>query len=569
MARTFPVGVVIKARDGLTRPFRKMRGAVRGLEKGLGAVGKLAALGGVTVGVSAVTDGLRESVDQSLEFGRSMGLLQTFLGGNVKRAGELRGEITGIAKDLGRDLPSLTRGMADVVSAFGDSEETAERARIAAQAATAGFTDTATAVSLLSVTTKNYGDTSAKALRTAADLSFQVVKDGQTTFPDLANAMMTIAPAARAAGVSQKELFAVFSTATGVVGKADQVATGYRAALAGLTSPSASLLKVMRRFRKEGIKSGSQLIAKKGFVGALQAIRAQTDGSAESLNKLFPNLRAQGLILALTGAQAGKFSQDLERMQASSGNLAQALDASRKGFNANGAAMAKAKSQAQLLQVQIGDEVAPAFVAAKTGAVAFGAALFRDVAPAFKAIRGDADGLGISVADVVSVVGKLVKGLLAAGVLFKTILSVAGEGIAAGGAIAATLGGGVADALRGGGMAALKRAVAEANVIDRRATERATAKIAGGSRDIQRIGMTMLDEPKSVRVGQWTGGTAGDWQEGPLRGAQAGTGAAKVGGEVVVRFEGAPANMRLAGVNDNGAGVTVSAEVGRRKVGTR
>lgn len=538
-----PVSVLIKAKDGLTGRVGIMRKGVRGLERSLRGLGKVAALGGVAVGGAALVEGLRDSVEKSREFGESMGLLQTFLGGNVKRAGQLRGQIVGLSKATGKTLPDLTRGVADTVSAFGDDRNTMKRATIVAKAATAGFTETKDALALLSVVTKNYGDTSAKALGRVADLSFQVVKDGQTTFPDLANAMQTVAPNAKAAGVSMDELFAVFSTGTGVVGGADKVAVKFRAALAALTKPSAGMAKALRGLRKEGIKSGADLLRKRGFVGALRAVRGQTDGSIEAFNKLIPRVEAQGLALALTGAQGAKFARDLDHMTKAEGNLDRAVKAANGGFNTANHEMKVAAARAAALQVKIGDKLGPTIANAKLGAVEFAGALLREVSPAFAAVRSDSDGLGVSMRGTVKVVGDLVKGLLAATVVIKGVLEGGGHIAAAGASIVKSDLQAMREAVTGGGLEALQRGERRHEAITSRLGSSLGTIGSQTSATVERIGGTMLD----------------DGERAPRMGGR------QAAGEVKVRFENAPPGLRIEQVQ--GQGLDLVAEVGRRMVG--
>jgi len=374
------------------------------------------------------------AVDKRLAFGEQLGLLQTFLGGNISRTKELESSIRDLATATGKPLGDVTRGMAEVVSAFGDGEQTVERTRVALDAARAGFTDTLSAVKLLSAVTKGYGDTSAAAMTKVSDLSFQVVKDGQTTFPELAGAIGRVVPVANAAGVKIEELMAVFATGTGVIGDAAAVGTAARAALVQMLNPTDDMAKALRKFRKEGIKSGSELIKRKGMVGAMRALVATTDGSAESINKLFKNVRGQGLVLALTGGQAAAFDRKLGNAGRTAGNTAKAVAAATGGFNSHGAALKRAEVRAEKLQVRLGSQLLPGLVALKIKALEAAEVIADDLGLAFGDVQKGAEDSLNPFREFAKLISFVVKGLgLTLGTV-KDLLTFSTRGLAAGAA---------------------------------------------------------------------------------------------------------------------------------------
>ena len=78
-------------------------------------------------------------------------------------------------------------------------------------------------VNALAAVTKAYGDTSAGAVAHVSDLSFETIRLGQTTMPELANGIQKASGSAAALKVSQEELYAGFATLTGVIGNTDTV----------------------------------------------------------------------------------------------------------------------------------------------------------------------------------------------------------------------------------------------------------------------------------------------------------------------------------------------------------
>lgn len=93
-------------------------------------------------------------------------------------------------------------------------------------------------VNALAAVTKAYSDTSAEAVAHVADLSFETIRLGQTTMPELANAIQSATGSAAALGVSQEELYAGFASLTGVIGSTDTVGTALNTLYNKMLKPS-------------------------------------------------------------------------------------------------------------------------------------------------------------------------------------------------------------------------------------------------------------------------------------------------------------------------------------------
>lgn len=140
------------------------------------------------------------------------------LGIATDRVLEFKGAMQDMAVEVGKTTDDLSGGIYEVISSFGDTADTLDIVKINAKAAAAGLATTQDAIKLTSAVTKAYGDTSAEAVQHTADLAFQTVNLGQTTFPELAKNMGQVTPIAVALGVSQEELWGQMATLTGVTG---------------------------------------------------------------------------------------------------------------------------------------------------------------------------------------------------------------------------------------------------------------------------------------------------------------------------------------------------------------
>lgn len=339
---------------GLDKAEKKTKGFGDTVKKfaGVAAVGALVAVG-------------KAAVDMSIEFNRAMGKVETLIPGNTARVRELAKSVEDLSLTTGKAATDIAGGLFEVISAFGDSAESADIMRVAVRAATAGFSTTESSVNLLSGVMKGYNDVSAASAQKTADLAFLTNKLGQTTFPELAASMGNVVPIASTLGVKQEELFGIMATLTGVTGNTAEVSTQLKAAMSNLLKPNKDLKKIYKELNVEG---GEQLIQQEGLVGAMRILQEATGGSTAKFGKLFKSTEALNAVFALTGSQADVFDDKFTQMQDSAGSAEEAFTALSEGINATGFEMEKAKRQVEKMQRALGEELLPALGIVAEGA---------------------------------------------------------------------------------------------------------------------------------------------------------------------------------------------------------
>ena len=293
--------------------FKKMDKTV------LAVKGSFVAIGAVAI--KAMGDATKKAV----EFQKQMSNVATLLDGDVnKRVGELSKELIAVSNKSGVATADLTDGLYQVISAFGDSAEASKQLEIAAKAAKAGNATTTDAINMLSAVTKGYGDTCAAAQQKAADLAFQTVKLGQTSFPELAASMGKVIPLAATMGVKQEELFGAMATLTGVTGGTAEVTTQLRGAVQGFLQPTKDMISVINQL---GYANGQEMIKANGLQTSLEMLKVAVGGNEVAFASLFGSVEAKNAVLALTGAQADAFTQKTKAMYEASGIATKAFKA--------------------------------------------------------------------------------------------------------------------------------------------------------------------------------------------------------------------------------------------------
>lgn len=300
--------------------------------------------------------------NMAIKFNEGFSAVETLIPGSVDRITELQDAVLALSPAVGKTTEDLTAGLYEVISAFGDSADSVAQLEIAAKAATAGGATTKQSIALLSAVTKGYGDTSATAMQKVSDLAFTTIKLGQTSMPELASSIQRVTALSNTLGVSQEELFAVFSSSTGVIGGAAEVSTQLAAVYNELMKPSSELTKV---FSELGVASGTELVEKfGGLTGALNQIKTVADATDKPINTLFGSVEAGRIALYATGAGAEKLASDLEKMKDASSAADEAFtSATTGGVNSFGFQLQQLKLNFQALTIKIGQELIPTFQA--------------------------------------------------------------------------------------------------------------------------------------------------------------------------------------------------------------
>lgn len=370
---------------------RKVKG-LTGSSVALGtALGNVAAQM-ARAGFQALAAELQQSVDASMSFGKAMGNVSSLIGGNQARTLELAGAAKQLAVEFGRTSADITGGMYEVISTFGDTKDAIAQTAMAIKVGAAGAGTTADGLALLGAVTKAYGDTSATAMQKVADLGFQTVNLGKVSLPELASSIGQATPLASALGIKLEELFAVQATLSGVTGSGAEVFTQMGSAMKSLTERSPEMAKAFKKaFGKEGIKTAQEAIGKHGFVGTLQAVIAQTDGTQEAIGKLFGRIEGLKLGLALTGSQAGDFKDKMQAMKNSAGATDIAFAAQTSGLAKQAHAMEILNARGEAMDQMLGDKLAATLVNAKGGWLDFKGSAIDVLADAFDNATAAAD----------------------------------------------------------------------------------------------------------------------------------------------------------------------------------
>jgi TP901 family phage tail tape measure protein len=250
--------------------------------------------------VSSFTKAIGDSIDMAADLEKSMANVATLVDTTVVNMDELTESVLDMTSEVLKSSEDLSAGLYQVFSAgITDSAEAMEVLRVSAIAATAGLSDTRTSVDAITTVLNAYGLEASRATD-VSDLLFQTVKLGKTTFSELANAIGTVISPAAAVGVELDELFATLATLTKGGIDTRTATTALRATLLSVLKPTDQAKK---KARELGIEWNAQALKAKGLIAFLGELREKTQGNAEDITAIVPNVRALNAVLATVGKQ--------------------------------------------------------------------------------------------------------------------------------------------------------------------------------------------------------------------------------------------------------------------------
>ncbi len=303
----------------VTRMFRSLRRRLHALGRRMRAFGhrmRQAFLIGAA--------GIAVAVKQADSFRRAMALVNTMLtaGGNIK---QLTADVRALSAELGVAKDALAKGLYQVLSAQIPPENAISFLREATKAAIGGATETEQSVKAIVKVMESWNLTADDAAA-ISDKLFRITEKGLITYDQLSEKIGAVSGLAAKAGVSINELGGIIATAKTV--EPERLFFGLRAALTALLKPGPELREELRKLNM----TGTELIAKRGLLGAFEALNEMAGGNADTFAKLVGHARALPIVLAVTGEHAAKAAANIEAMRDSAGaseRAFQKMDAAR------------------------------------------------------------------------------------------------------------------------------------------------------------------------------------------------------------------------------------------------
>ncbi len=239
-------------------------------------------------------------------------------------------KLNNIQKDLlkysnktGISVDELAETQYSAISSGVKANESMMASVTASKLAKAGFTDSNSALKIMTSSMNVYGLTGQKNMQKISDMLLQTQNLGVTTVAELAESMGSLTPVANSSGLSLEELNAGMASLTKNGLKTDEAVTNFKGILTSVIKPSEEAAKEAKRL---GIDFSVSAIKSKGFAKFLEEVKTKTNGNTDSMGKLFGNVRALSGSMVLTGKGFEDFITSLDAMKNSAGATDEAFN---------------------------------------------------------------------------------------------------------------------------------------------------------------------------------------------------------------------------------------------------
>ena len=287
--------------------------------------------GGLVLGaIAKLTRFMGEAFTGVRDLSRGLAEINTLLPKNARLTEANAKQFIKFSSLYDQDIRSETKAFYDIVSAgISDTTKAMEVLEVANEAAVGGLTEVATAADVITSSMNAYSKSGLSA-RDISDSLFKAVKEGKTTFGELASSLGRVAPLAAAAGLKFGELTGIIAALTKGGLSTAEATTGVRAILTGIIKPAQEAATFAKQL---GLEFNTTALRAKGLTGFMADLAEKTGGSETALAKLFPSVQALGPILQIVRGDLQAFNKTIEETSNTANDTERAAKIIRENFD--------------------------------------------------------------------------------------------------------------------------------------------------------------------------------------------------------------------------------------------
>jgi TP901 family phage tail tape measure protein len=254
-------------------------------------------------------------IQKAAEFETTMANVGSIIKGDSTQAVKgLSKEVLNLSRAIPKDANDLGAGLYQVLSAgITDSADAMKVLDVSARSAVAGLTDTKTAVDVITTVLNAY-DLSADQAKNVSDALFVAVRDGKTTFEELATGMGRSVSSASLLGVNVEQLSAAIAALTLAGQSTDEASTAINAFLTSVIQASDGTGEAAKAAKQLGIDYSTTALKTKGLQQFIADVTKAVGDDEVAMEALTGNVRAFRAVAVLAGKGAGNFSDILGDM---------------------------------------------------------------------------------------------------------------------------------------------------------------------------------------------------------------------------------------------------------------
>ena len=259
----------------------------------------------------------------STKFESAMAKVETIADKTQKPIGDIKTEIIDLSNKTGAAATDIAEATYQAISAGVDTSSAVSFVAQSSKLATAGFTDTTTAVDALTTILNAYGLEASDAEH-VSDVLISTQNKGKTTVNELAASMGKIIPTANAMGVSLEDLGTAYSYLT-AGGIATAESTTY---LNGMFNELGKSGTTVSDILKEKTGKSFQELTQSGYSvrDVLDILQQSADEAGLGFNDLWSSQEAGKAALALLNTETEDYNDTLKDFQTTQGDTEEAFN---------------------------------------------------------------------------------------------------------------------------------------------------------------------------------------------------------------------------------------------------
>lgn len=310
-------------------------------EKRMSAMKKVgaAAIGGVAAATAAAVKGAGQCADKAASYQKQYAKVKTLLADGTDTEVYSKNILktstaTGIATD------QLNETVYQAISASVDQGKAVEFAATAAKLAKGGFTDSATAVDVLTTALNAYGEQSGLTEESVSDMLITTQNLGKTSVNELAGSIGKVIPIARSYNTDLQNVAASYAVLTKNGIKTRNATTYLNSMLSELGDSGSGVSKVLKD--KTG-KNFAELQGEgKSLYDVLGILSDSVNGNSTAFQDLWAKQNAGTAATSLLNAGSKEYARTLKAMERSTGATAKAAGTMGDTYDSAKAKMANA-----------------------------------------------------------------------------------------------------------------------------------------------------------------------------------------------------------------------------------
>jgi len=342
-----------KSIDGAGKEIEETKGQSEKFGDTLETLAHIEAFEKISEGAKKVLESMKECVEVAERYEYAMAKVQSIAQVGTDEYNQMSDGIRNVAVQMGYSTGEIAEATYQAISASVNASEAVGFVADASKLARAGFTETTSAVDVLTTAINAYGK-EANTTKHIADDLITTQNLGKTTVNELAQSLGTVIPTASALGVSLDQLSSMYVLMTKQGINTANATTYIRAMMNELSDSSKDVSKYLGELTGHTF---GELMAQGYTLGDVMKILGDSvDGNSESFKNLFGNVRAGLGALSLYNQGADAFNETLQKMQDNAGATDKAFE-----IMADTAVMTNERFQASAenLQIAVGESLSP------------------------------------------------------------------------------------------------------------------------------------------------------------------------------------------------------------------